>query len=146
MLPSIFGENLFDDFFGDSFERNFFGGRNPLYGKNAKNMLKTDVKESENGYSLAIDLPGFKKDEVQIDLRDGYLSIGAQKALDKEEKDEEGKYIRRERVSGSCARSFYVGDVRPEDIRAKYEDGVLKLSFPKENQRKLPEQTHIAIE
>ena len=146
MLPSIFGENLFDDFFGDSFERNFFGGRNPLYGKNAKNMLKTDVKESENGYSLAIDLPGFKKDEVQIDLRGGYLTIGAQKALDKEEKDEEGKYIRRERVSGSCARSFYVGDVRPEDIRAKYEDGVLKLSFPKENQRKLPEQTHIAIE
>lgn len=93
-----------------------------------------------------IDLPGFKKDEVQIDLRDGYLTIGAQKALDKEEKDEDGRYIRRERVSGSCARSFYVGDVRPEDIRAKYEDGVLKLSFPKENQRKLPEQTHIAIE
>ena len=146
MLPSIFGENLFDDFFGDSFERSFFGDRNPLYGKNAKNMLKTDVKESENGYSLAIDLPGFKKDEVQIDLSDGYLNIGAQKALDKEEKDEDGRYIRRERVSGSCARSFYVGDVRPEDIRAKYEDGVLKLSFPKENQRKLPEQTHIAIE
>lgn len=146
MLPSIFGENLFDDFFGDSFERNFFGGRNPLYGKNAKNMLKTDVKESENGYSLAVDLPGFKKDEVQIDLRDGYLTISAQKALDKEEKDGEGNYIRKERMCGSCARSFYVGDVRPEDIHAKYEDGVLKLSFPKENQRKLPEQTHIAIE
>lgn len=146
MLPSIFGENLFDDFFGDSFERSFFGAHNPLYGKNAKNMLKTDVKESENGYSLAVDLPGFRKDEVHIDLHDGYLTISAEKALDKEEKDEEGKYIRQERYSGSCARSFYVGDVKPEDIHAKYEDGVLNLSFPKENQKKLPEQTHIAIE
>ena len=112
MLPSIFGENLFDDFFGDSFEKNFFGTRNPLYGKNAKNLLKTDVKETENSYDLAIDLPGFKKEDVHIDLKDGYLTISAEKSLDKEDK-QEGRYIRQERYSGSCARSFYVGVVRP---------------------------------
>ena len=145
MLPSIFGENLFDDFFGDSFEKNFFGTRNPLYGKNAKNLLKTDVKETENSYDLAIDLPGFKKEDVHIDLKDGYLTISAEKSLDKEDK-QEGRYIRQERYSGSCARSFYVGEVRPEDIHAKYEDGVLSLSFPKEQQKKLPAQTRIAIE
>ncbi len=145
MLPSIFGENLFDDFFGDSFEKNFFGTRNPLYGKNAKNLLKTDVKETENSYDLAIDLPGFKKEDVHIDLKDGYLTISAEKSLDKEDK-QEGRYIRQERYSGSCARSFYVGEVRPEDIHAKYEDGVLSLSFPKEEEKKLPAQTRIAIE
>ena len=145
MLPSIFGENLFDDFFGDSFEKNFFGTRNPLYGKNAKNLLKTDVKETENSYDLAIDLPGFKKEDVHIDLKDGYLTISAEKSLDKEDK-QEGRYIRQERYSGSCARSFYVGEVRPEDIHAKYEDGVLSLSFPNEEEKKLPAQTRIAIE
>lgn len=145
MLPSIFGENLFDDFFGDSFEKNFFGTRNPLYGKNAKNLLKTDVKETENSYDLAIDLPGFKKEDVHIDLKDGYLTISAEKSLDKEDK-QEGRYIRQERYSGSCARSFYVGEVRPEDIHAKYENGVLSLSFPKEEEKKLPAQTRIAIE
>ena len=145
MLPSIFGENLFDDFFGDSFEKNFFGTRNPLYGKNAKNLLKTDVKETENSYDLAIDLPGFKKEDVHIDLKDGYLTISAEKSLDKEDK-QEGRYIRQERYSGSCARSFYVGEVRPEDIHAKYEDGGLSLSFPKEEEKKLPAQTRIAIE
>ena len=145
MLPSIFGENLFDDFFGDSFEKNFFATRNPLYGKNAKNLLKTDVKETENSYDLAIDLPGFKKEDVLIDLKDGYLTISAEKSLDKEDK-QEGRYIRQERHSGSCARSFYVGEVRPEDIHAKYEDGVLSLSFPKEEEKKLPAQTRIAIE
>ena len=145
MLPSIFGENLFDDFFGDSFEKNFFGTRNPLYGKNAKNLLKTDVKETENSYDLAIELPGFKKEDVHIDLKDGYLTISAEKSLDKEDK-QEGRYIRQERYSGSCARSFYVGEVRPEDIHAKYEDGVLSLSFPKEEEKKLPAQTRIAIE
>ena len=145
MLPSIFGENLFDDFFGDSFEKNFFGTRNPLYGKNAKNLLKTDVKETENSYDLAIDLPGFKKEDVHIDLKDGYLTISAEKSLDKEDK-QEGRYIRQERYSGSCARSFYVGEVRPEDIHAKYEDGVLSLSFPKDEEKKLPAQTRIAIE
>ena len=146
MLPSIFGENLFDDFFGDSFERNFFGGRNPLYGKNAKNMLKTDVKESENGYSLAIDLPGFKKDEVTVNLEDGYLTISAAKGLDREEKNRKGKYIRQERYAGSCSRSFYVGDVQPKEVSAKYEDGILRVSLPKRTERELPGSSKIEIE
>ena len=82
MLPSIFGENLFDDFFDDSFEKNFFGERNPLYGKHAKNLMKTDVKEKKDGYELAIDLPGFKKEDVSVELKDGYLTVCAAKGLD----------------------------------------------------------------
>ena len=111
MLPSIFSENLFDDFFGDSFEKNFFGEHNPLYGKRAKNLMKTDVKETESGYEVAVDLPGFKKDEVNVELNDGYLTISAAKGLDRDERDKKGRYIRQERYSGACSRSFYVGDV-----------------------------------
>ena len=92
MLPTIFGENLFDDFMDDAFERNFFGGRNPLYGKHSKNLMKTDVKETETGYELDIDLPGFKKDEISAHLEDGYLTVSAAKGVDKDEKDNEGRY------------------------------------------------------
>ncbi len=148
MLPSIFGENLFDDFFNDTFARDLFNGngRDPLYGKHARNLMKTDVKETDSNYVLDIDLPGFKKDEVSIDLKDGYLTVSAAKGLDKDQKDQEGRYIRRERYSGQCARTFYVGDLKPEDISAKYEDGILKLTIPKEVQRQLPASTRIAIE
>ncbi len=146
MLPSIFGENLFDDFFGGSFDRDFFGGRDPLYGKHARNLMKTDIKENDSQYILDIDLPGFKKDEVQIDLNNGYLTVSAAKGLDKDEQDKDGRYIRRERYSGQVARSFYVGDLKPEDISAKYEDGILKLSLPKEVQRQMPSSNRIAIE
>ena len=146
MLPSVFGENLFDEFFNDPFSRSFFGGRDPLYGKHARNLMKTDVKESDTQYILDIDLPGFKKDEVNIELKDGYLTVSAAKGLDKDQKDEEGRYIRRERYSGQCASSFYVGDLKPEEISAKYEDGILKLTIPKEVQRQLPTSNRIAIE
>ena len=146
MLPSIFGENLFDDFFGGSFDQDFFGGRDPLYGKHARNLMKTDIKENDSQYILDIDLPGFKKDEVQIDLNNGYLTVSAAKGLDKDEQDKDGRYIRRERYSGQVARSFYVGDLKPEDISAKYEDGILKLSLPKEVQRQMPSSNRIAIE
>ena len=140
MLPSIFGENLFDDFFNDSFGlMNVSEGRNPLYGKHAKNLMKTDIKEKEDGYELAIDLPGFKKDEISIDLSDGYLTIEAAKGLDKDEEDKKGRYIRRERYAGSMSRSFYVGDVKPEEVSAKFEDGILKLDVPKAGQQ--PENT-----
>ena len=129
LLPTIFGENLFDDFMDDNFERNFFGSRNPLYGKHSKNLMKTDVKETDNGYELDIDLPGFKKDEITAHLEDGYLTVSAAKGVDKDEKDKEGRYIRRERYSGSMTRSFYVGNaVTEQDIKAKYEDGILSLS------------------
>ncbi|HJB57011.1 MAG TPA: Hsp20/alpha crystallin family protein [Candidatus Flavonifractor intestinipullorum] len=146
MLPSIFGENLFDDFFDDDFMRfPVWGGRNPLYGKHAKNLMKTDVRETENTYEVDIDLPGFKKDEINVDLRDGYLTIRAAKGLDKDEKEKEGKYIRQERYAGACSRSFYVGDVEAKDISAKYEDGILKLSLPKQAKQELPKHSTIAI-
>lgn len=147
MLPTIFGENLFDDFMDDAFERNFFGGRNPLYGKHSKNLMKTDVKETETGYELDIDLPGFKKDEISAHLEDGYLTVSAAKGVDKDEKDNEGRYIRRERYSGSMTRSFYVGNsVTEEDIKAKYEDGILSLSIPKKDPKAVEAKKYIAIE
>ena len=147
MLPSIFGENLFDDFFDDRFGMfpMWNTGRDPLYGKHAKNLMKTDVRETENTYEVDVDLPGFKKGEITVDLKDGYLTISAAKGLDKDEKDKEGRYIRQERYAGSCSRSFYVGDVKPEDVSAKYEDGILKLSMPKAGKKELPKRSTIAI-
>ena len=143
MLPSIFGENLFDDFFADPFGLMSANRTDEaLYGKHARNMMKTDVRELDGSYELDIDLPGFKKDEISVDLKNGYLTIGATKGLDKDEKDKNGKYIRRERYAGVCSRSFYVGNVvRPEDISAKYEDGILKLSVPKTVKKELQEAT-----
>ena len=109
-------------------------------------MMKTDVRELDGSYELDIDLPGFKKDEISVDLKNGYLTIGATKGVDKDEKDKNGKYIRRERYAGVCSRSFYVGNVvRPEDISAKYEDGILKLSVPKAVKKELPETTSVEI-
>ena len=145
MLPSIFGENLFDDFFDDGF-LNAFGGRNPLFGKHAKNMMKTEVRETENSYEVDVDLPGFQKDEIRLDLKDGYLTIQAAKGLDKDEKDKKGKYIRQERYAGAMSRSFYVGDVEPDQISAKYEHGVLQISLPKAGKKELPKSNTIAIE
>ena len=146
MLPSIFGENLFDEFFNDDF-MNFpvWGGRSPLYGKHAKNLMKTDVRETDGSYELDVDLPGFKKDELTVDLKDGYLTIAAAKGLDKDEQDKKGKYIRQERYAGAMSRSFYVGDVEPGQVSAKYEDGILKISLPKQEKKELPRTSTIAI-
>ena len=148
MMPSIFGENLFDDFFDDDFSMlPALTGRNPLYGKHAKNLMKTDVRETENTYELDIDLPGFKKDEISIDLKDGYLSISAAKGLDRDQEDKKGKYIRQERYAGACSRSFFVGEgVEPKDVSAKFEDGILKISLPKQVKKELPQSPRIAIE
>ena len=147
MLPSIFGENLFDDFFTDPFGMMVMPQRHdPLYGKHSKNLMKTDVRETADSYELDIDLPGFKKDEVNVELKNGYLTIQASKGLDKDESDKKGKYIRQERYAGSCSRSFYVGDVKPEDIKAKYESGVLTVLVPKEDIKKSPVSTAITIE
>ena len=143
MLPSIYGENMFDDFF----ENGFFGGHSPLFGKHARNLMKTDIRETDNTYELDIDLPGFKKDEIKLDLKDGYLSISASKGLDKDEKDKKGHYIRQERYAGACSRSFYVGDaVEAKDVSAKFEDGILKISMPKVQKKALPENNVIMIE
>ena len=146
MLPSIFSENLFDDFFDDDFMRlPAWGRHDPLYGKHGKNLMKTDVRETEDTYEVDIDLPGFKKDEITVDLKEGYLTIQAAKGLDKDEQDKKGKYIRQERYAGACSRSFYVGDIKPEDVSAKYEDGILKISLPKAGKKELPKQSTIAI-
>jgi len=147
LLPSIFGENLFDDWMDFPEIRGFGDIDRKLYGKHASHVMKTDVKEHDNGYEVVIDLPGFKKEELQITLENGYLSVSASKGLDKDEKDKKGKVIRQERYAGSMQRSFYVGDaVTQEDIRAKYEDGVLKLEIPKKEVKKLPENKMITIE
>ena len=140
LRPSIFNDNLFDDFF----EFPFFDDRaeRKLYGHNAKNIMKTDIKEHKDGYELEIHLPGFHKDEIQAELKDGYLNISAAKQLNQDEKEKEsGKYIRRERYSGSCQRSFYVGDeITQEDIKAEFKHGILKLFVPKKEAKPEVEQ------
>ena len=148
MMPSIFGENLFDEFFDDDFPMIPMRSiRNPLYGKNAKNLMKTDVRETDNTYELDVDLPGFKKDEVQLDLKDGYLTISAAKGLDKDQEDKKGKHIRQERYAGACSRSFFVGEeIEPRDVSAKFEDGILRVSLPKRVKKELPRNSTIAIE
>ena len=146
MMPSIFGENLFDDFFDDDFFQFPAAARKQLYGKHTKGLMKTDVRETENTYELDIDLPGFKKDEIKLDLKDGYLTISAAKGLDKDEETKKGTYIRQERYAGACSRSFYVGDaMEPKDISAKFENGILMISMPKQVEKKLPESSSIAI-
>jgi HSP20 family molecular chaperone IbpA len=142
-MPSIFGENLFENWMDFSFP----DVDKALYGKNTKNMMKTDVKETEGGYEVAVDLPGFHKEDISIQLEDGYLNINAAKGLDKEEKDEDGTYIRRERYAGSLGRSFYVGEnVTEEDIHAKYENGILLLDIPKKEALPEKKNRYIQIE
>jgi len=146
-LPAVFGENMMDLF--DDFDRDFFRGfgrpERMLYGKNAPRMMKTDVKETDEGYELAVDLPGMKKEEIRLDLQDGYLTISTQKSL--EEKDEKhGKMLRQERYTGTMQRTFYVGSaLTEEDITARYEDGVLTVKLPKKEARKVPEKKQILI-
>ena len=126
-MPSIFGENLFND---DWMNFGFPEVEKALYGKHASHEMKTDVRETDSGYEVDIDLPGFKKDEINIQLDNGYLSISAAKGLDKDEQDKEGKYIRKERYAGSMSRSFYVGNaITQDDIKAKYEKWYFKDSL-----------------
>lgn len=143
LMPSIFGENLFDDWMDFSFPRM----EKALTGGNVQNMMRTDVKETDQGYEMHIDLPGFKKEDVKARLKDGYLTIQATQDRNNDEKDNDGKYIRRERYTGSVSRSFYVGEkVTEEDIHAKFEDGILKLTLPKEEPHKVEQESYIAIE
>ena len=151
-MPSIFGEDMFDDFMRDFpfFDENA-GNKieKKLYGRHAKNMMKTDIKELEGGYELEMDLPGFTKDEITAELKDGYLTISASKGLDKDEQEKEtGKYIRRERYAGACQRSFYVGeDITEQDIKAEFKHGMLKLFVPKKEAKPAVEtKKYVTIE
>ena len=152
LMPSIFGEDMFDYFMRDFpfFDENA-GNKieKKLYGRHAKNMMKTDIKEQEDGYELEMDLPGFTKDEITAELKDGYLTISASKGLDKDEQEKEtGKYIRRERYAGACQRSFYVGeDVTEQDIKAEFKHGMLKLFVPKKKAKPAVEtKKYVTIE
>ena len=142
MMPSIFGENLFDDFF-DTVSRPIKAIRQTP----VPQVMRTDVKESDKGFTLDIDLPGYKKENISAELKDGYLTVSANTNEEHEEKEEDGTYIRRERSFGSCSRSFYVGeDIEESEIKAKFEDGVLTLDFPKEKPVALPERKTIQIQ
>lgn len=143
MMPSIFGEDLFNDWFDFPFpdvDRKYFGGRT------ANQVMRTDVKEKDDAYEVEIDLPGFKKDEIRAELKDGYLTISAARNVNNEEK-KEGKYIRQERFTGNVSRSFYVGDsLTQEDIKAKFENGILTLDIPKKEQKQVEESRYVTIE
>ncbi|WP_373213433.1 Hsp20/alpha crystallin family protein [Ruminococcus sp. 5_1_39BFAA] len=143
LMPSIFGEDLFDDLMDFSFPRT----TRVIHGGNTQNVMRTDVKETDQGYELDIDLPGFKKEDVKVQLKNGYLNIQAAQNRNNDQKDEDGKYIRRERFSGAVSRSFYVGEkVTEGDIHAKFENGILKLTLPKAENRKVEQENCIAIE
>lgn len=140
LMPSIFGENFMDDFFG--FPERYLGRS-----FNTNRMMQTDVAETDDGYEVTMDLPGFKKEDVKAELKNGYLTITANTNTNNDEKDKNGKYIRRERYSGTCSRSFYVGEnVTQEDIKARFENGTLKLDIPKKERPKLEESKCISIE
>lgn len=151
LMPSVFGRDMFDDFFDFPFfdDKDMKKMEKQLYGRRGKNLMKTDVREKADSYELTMDLPGFKKDEVTAQLKDGYLTISAAKGLDKDEQEKDnGRYIRRERYAGACQRSFYVGeDIAEEDIKASFKHGILKLSIPKREAKAAVEDKHyIAIE
>ena len=144
LMPSVYGRDFFDDLM-DGF--GFPDVNKKLYGRHAKNMMKTDIRETDEGYEVIMDLPGFKKDEIDVQLENGYLSISAAKGLDKDETDKKGKYIRRERYAGSMSRSFYVGeDITENDIHAKFENGILKLDVPKKEAKAVETKKRVAIE
>ena len=144
MLPSIFGENWLDDWFSFPSEKDLMPRE--LYGKHARNIMRTDVRENEESFELDIDLPGFKKEDIQAVVENGYLTVTASKGLDKDEQDKKGNYIRRERYSGSCSRSFYVGDAITEsEISAKFEDGILQLTIPKKVEKPEDKRKYITI-
>ena len=146
MLPSIFGERLFDDVLGEGFPLSGAFAKHPLFGRHARHVMKTDVRELEDAYELDVDLPGFKKEGVKVEVDDGYLTISAEKSSAHDEQDSQGQYIRRERCSGGCSRSFYIGaGLEARDVKAKFEDGILRLSFPKSPQAKEPEQKLVEI-
>ena len=151
LVPSIFSDNFFDDFFEFPFidDRAEKNAERKLYGHHAANLMKTDIKEFDDKYEVEIDLPGFKKDELKAELNNGYLTVSAAKGLDEDKEDKKtGKYIRRERYAGACQRSYYVGeDITEEDIKASFEHGILTLFVPKKEAKPaVEEKKYISIQ
>ena len=152
LMPSIYGESFFDNFFDDFpffNDRELKKAEKKLYGKRACRIMNTDIKEKDEAYELCMDLPGFTKDEIKISMSDGYLTVEAAKNMENsEEKEEHGKYIRRERYAGSCKRSFYVGEqITETDVKAEFKHGILMLHIPKKDpMNEIPEKKYIAIE
>ena len=151
LVPSIFSNNFFDDFFEFPFidDREERNAERKLYGHHAANLMKTDIKEFDDKYEVEIDLPGFKKDELKAELNNGYLTVSAAKGLDEDKEDKKtGKYIRRERYAGACQRSYYVGeDITEEDIKASFEHGILTLFVPKKEAKPaVEEKKYISIQ
>ncbi len=151
LMPRIFGDDFFDDDFFDEWMHRPMRGlpdvEHKLYGKHAAQVMKTDIHEHDDHYVVDIDLPGFKKDEIELSLENGYLTVSAAKGLNKDEQDKKGKVIRQERYAGAMRRSFYVGTaLTEEDIKAKFEDGVLALNLPKKTAPRMPEKKTILIE
>lgn len=155
-MPSLFNDSfdLFDRFYQDPWwgfdDRDVKNAEKKLYGHRAKNIMNTDIKESETGYEMEIDLPGFHKEDITVELKDGYLTVSAVKKLEQgspEEEAKKGNYIRRERYSGSCQRSFYVGEaLTQEDIKASFKHGILTLDIPKKEAKQVESKRYIAIE
>ena len=144
LMPTIFGERLFDSFMDDF---GFPSVDRISCSQNTSNLMRTDIKETDDSFELDVELPGYKKEDVKVQLKEGYLTVSASRQSEKEEKDDKGKFLRRERYSGSMSRSFFVGEeTREEDIKARFEDGILKLAFPKEQPKKIEEPKYIAIE
>lgn len=152
LMPSIFGDNLFDDFMNDFpffDDRDVKKAEKKLYGRRGRKLMKTDIRETDHSYELEMDLPGFKKDEIRVSLENGYLTVSAAKGLDQDEQEKKtGKYIRRERYAGACERSFYIGEeVTQEEIKGEFKHGILKLTIPKKDAKaQVPEKKYIAIE
>ncbi len=138
LIPNVFGKDLFDDFFDFPFydDRETDKLEKKLYGHRGKNLMKTDIQEADNNYVMEMDLPGFSKDEIKVSLKDGYLTIRAEKGLEEEKDKTTSKYIRRERYAGVCERSFYVGDISETDIKGEFKHGILKLTLPKKQPKK----------
>ncbi len=148
LTPSIFEESFMDDLFGFPYMKDFDNMEKKLYGRKASRMMKTDIREKDDNYEVVIDLPGFKKEEIEVELNDGYITISASKGLDKDANDKKGRLIRQERYAGAMQRSFYVGEnIEKEDVEATYRHGVLTLTIPKKAaEKKIPEKNLIAIE
>ena len=148
MLPRIFGEKLLDDWMNEDFPfTGAFPAMGQMFGKHEKNLMKTDVKENADSFIVDIDLPGYNKEDIKAELHEGYLTVSANRSYEHDDDKDKDHYIRRERFTGSCSRTFYVGDgVKQEDIKARFENGILTLMVPKKDEKKLPQSSQIAIE